>query len=250
MRREGRASAGPDALVLDGVSRRYPGGTVALHPVDLVLPRGRFLAVVGRSGAGQSTLLRCAAGLEPPSGGTVRIGGTDLSSLRERQLTRFHRERVGFVFQSHGLVPSLSVTENVALPLLLGGTRPDQAGVVPRLLDAVGLAGRGDDRPEELSGGQRQRVAIARALVTGPEIVFADEPAGALDPVAAGEVLALLRQAVAVDGQTVVMATHDPVAAACADEVLFLDRGRVAGWMAHPRRAGVLEFLQGLDRAA
>ncbi|MFI0716351.1 ABC transporter ATP-binding protein [Streptomyces inhibens] len=236
----------PDALTLTGVGREYRRGVVALHPVDLAVPRGRFLAVMGPSGSGKSTLMQCAAGLDRPTAGTVRIGGTELSSLKEAALTRLRRERVGFVFQAHNLVPSLSVMENVALPLLLGG---DDAGERARRgLAAVGLGERGEAAPSELSGGQRQRVAIARALVTGPDIVFADEPTGSLDPATAQDVLALLRQAVDRDGHTVVMVTHDPVAAAWADAALFLVRGRVVDRLERPEAAQVHEIMRDLGR--
>ncbi|MGW9426925.1 ABC transporter ATP-binding protein [Streptomyces decoyicus] len=235
-----------DALTLEGVGREYRRGVAALHPVDLVVPRGRFLAVMGPSGSGKSTLLQCAAGLDRPTAGTVRIGGTDLSSLKEAALTRLRRERVGFVFQVHHLVPSLSVAENVALPLLLGGAAGEERA--RRGLAAVGLGERGGAAPSELSGGQRQRVAIARALVTEPDIVFADEPTGSLDPAAAQEVLALLRGAVDRDGHTVVMVTHDPVAAAWADEALFLVRGRVAGRLDRPEAGHVSRIMRDLGR--
>ncbi|MDT0546507.1 ABC transporter ATP-binding protein [Streptomyces lonegramiae] len=244
------AGAGPvaDALTLRGVSREYRRGVVALHPVDLTVPRGRFLAVMGPSGSGKSTLLQCAAGLDRPTAGTVRIGGTELASLKETALTRLRRERIGFVFQAHNLVPSLSVAENVALPLLLGGEQPDGRAV--RALAAVGLGERGEDRPTELSGGQRQRVAIARALVTEPDIVFADEPTGALDPATAQGVLALLRQAVDRGGHTVVMVTHDPAAAAWADEALFLARGRVVERLERPGADEVSRMMRDLGRDA
>ncbi|MEU6823769.1 ABC transporter ATP-binding protein [Streptomyces atriruber] len=243
-----RTSAGPDALTLDGVERSYRRGTTALAPVDLAVPRGRFLAVMGPSGSGKSTLLQCAAGLDRPTSGTVRIGGVDLGALGEAALTRLRRERVGFVFQAHNLVPSLSVLENVSLPLLLAGD-PD-AERAPRALAAVGLDGRADDRPAELSGGQQQRVAVARALVTAPDVVFADEPTGALDPATAQDVLALLRQAVDRDGHTVVMVTHDPVAAAWADEALFLAEGRVVTRLDRPGAAQVHGILRNLPRRA
>ncbi|REK90804.1 ABC transporter ATP-binding protein [Streptomyces inhibens] len=236
----------PDALTLAGVGREYRRGVVALHPVDLAVPRGRFLAVMGPSGSGKSTLMQCAAGLDRPTVGTVRIGGTELSSLKEAALTRLRRERVGFVFQAHNLVPSLSVVENVALPLLLGGDDADERA--RRGLAAVGLGERGEAAPSELSGGQRQRVAIARALVTGPDIVFADEPTGSLDPATAQDVLALLRQAVDRDGHTVVMVTHDPVAAAWADAALFLLRGRVVDRLERPETAQVHEIIRDLGR--
>ncbi|WP_327704089.1 ABC transporter ATP-binding protein [Streptomyces decoyicus] len=240
----GRGDLVSDALTLEGVGREYRRQVAALHPVDLVVPRGRFLAVMGPSGSGKSTLLQCAAGLDRPTAGTVRIGGTDLSSLKEAALTRLRRERVGFVFQVHNLVPSLSVAENVALPLLLGGVAGEER--VRRGLAAVGLGERGGAAPSELSGGQRQRVAIARALVTEPDIVFADEPTGSLDPATAQDVLALLRGAVDGGGHTVVMVTHDPVAAAWADEALFLVRGRVAGRLDRPEAGHVRRIMRDL----
>ncbi|KUL45552.1 ABC transporter ATP-binding protein [Streptomyces violaceusniger] len=232
------------ALALDGVTREYRPGGVALHPIHLTVPRGRFLAVMGPSGCGKSTLLQCAAGLDRPTAGTVRIGGTQLSSLNEAALTRLRRERIGFVFQAHHLVPSLSVAENVALPLMLGGESPGDRHL--RALAAVGLGDRGGAVPAELSGGQCQRVAIARALVTTPDIVFADEPTGALDPAAAEEALTLLRQAVDRDGHTVVMVTHDPFAAAWADEALFLMRGKLVWRQERPEAAGIRRVLKEL----
>ncbi|WP_078854669.1 ABC transporter ATP-binding protein [Streptomyces sp. NRRL F-5135] len=252
----GRAGAGPasgtrspaGALVLEGVHREYKRGVPALRPLDLTVPSGRFLAVMGPSGCGKSTLLQCAAGLDRPTGGTVRIGGTDLSSLSETRLTRLRRERLGFVFQAHNLVPSLSVLENVVLPLMLGGTAAGDELRARDALAAVGLAERAGASPAELSGGQSQRVAIARALVTRPDIVFADEPTGALDPATAQEVLALLRRAVDRDGHTVVMVTHDPVAAARADEILFLERGRVVDCLEGADPDQVRRFMGALGR--
>ncbi|MEV8014782.1 ABC transporter ATP-binding protein [Streptomyces sp. NPDC086554] len=244
----GERVAAPDALTLDGVSRSYRRGTVALEALELAVPRGRFLAVMGPSGSGKSTLLQCAAGLDRPSSGTVRIGDVDIGSLNEAALTRLRRERVGFVFQAHNLVPSLSVGENVALPLLLGGTADD--GRVALGLAEVGLGDRADDRPTELSGGQQQRVAIARALVTRPEVIFADEPTGALDPGTAHDVLTLLRRAVDRDGHTVVMVTHDPTAAAWADEALFLADGRIATRLANPEPTQVHGIMRNLGRRA
>ncbi|WP_369144984.1 ABC transporter ATP-binding protein [Streptomyces sp. R44] len=240
------------ALALDGVSRVYGGGAPALDRVDLRVPRGRFLAVMGRSGSGKSTLLRCAAGLERPTAGRVRIGGTDLATLRPAGLTRLRRDRIGFVFQSLNLVSALNVRENVTLPLLLAGAREGTELDARALagLDAVGLADRAEDRPENLSGGQRQRVAIARALVNEPEVVFADEPTAALDPVTAAGVLALLRRAVDERGRTVVLVTHDPTAATWTDEAVFLERGRIVGRLDRPDEAGVREALGGLGEAA
>ncbi|MFD7970105.1 ABC transporter ATP-binding protein [Streptomyces clavifer] len=225
------------ALSLESVSRHYGRlgggrGTTALDTVSCAVPAGSFTAVVGPSGSGKSTFLQCAAGLDRPTSGTVRIGGTDLGPLSEAALTRLRRDRVGFVFQSHALnlVPSLSIEENVVLPLVLAGADPAGAGVLARgreLLTRVGLAGRGKDGPSTLSGGQQQRVAVARALVTEPDVIFADEPTASLDPESAALVMALLRDAVRVDGRTVVMVTHDPVAASWADTVLTMDGGRL-----------------------
>lgn len=231
-------------LVLEALSREYVPGTPALHPINLTLPKSHFLAIMGPSGCGKSTLLQCAAGLDRPTAGKVRLAGTDLSTLKEKSLTRLRRDRIGFVFQDHNLIESLTVKENVALPLLLAGTTAD----VTPALTAVGLADRPHALPSELSGGQRQRVAIARALVTEPEVVFADEPTGALDPGTADQILALLRQAVDQAGRTVVMVTHDPSAAAWSDEVLFLSRGRVAGRLDHPGPTEVRRVMTGLVR--
>ncbi|WP_327359034.1 ABC transporter ATP-binding protein [Streptomyces sp. NBC_01304] len=257
------------ALDLDAVSREYQQGVPALDAVSLTLPPGRMLAVMGRSGSGKSTLLQCAAGLDRPTSGTVRIAGTDLAGLKETSLTRLRRDRIGSVFQALNLVPSLSVLENAALPLLLAGGSPGSgsasgfasgsvSGSVSahegyeeralRALEAVGLADRAAEAPARLSGGQQQRVAIARALVNEPEVVFADEPTGALDPVTAAEVLALLRQAVDRSGHTVVMVTHDPAAAEWADEAVFLDRGRLVGSLVQPSAEEVRGALRGLGR--
>ncbi|MEE1737689.1 ABC transporter ATP-binding protein [Streptomyces sp. BE147] len=225
------------ALSLESVSRRYGrrgsgDEATALDTVSCVVPAGSFTAVVGPSGSGKSTFLQCAAGLDRPTSGTVRIGGTDLGSLSEAALTRLRRDRIGFVFQSHALnlVSSLSIEENVVLPLVLAGADPAGAEVLARgrhLLARVGLAGRGGDGPSTLSGGQQQRVAVARALVTEPDVIFADEPTASLDPESATLVLGLLRDAVRIDGRTVVMVTHDPVAASWADNVLTMDGGRL-----------------------
>ncbi|NSC20279.1 ABC transporter ATP-binding protein [Streptomyces albus subsp. chlorinus] len=229
----------PLALELDGVSRSHSTRRV-LHHVDLALPRGRFLAVMGRSGSGKSTLLACAAGLDRPTSGTVTLGGADVAALGEPERTRLRRERVGFVFQDLNLLPALTVRENVALPLLLderhvpGTPHTGPFGRADRALERVGLLDRADAPPAELSGGQRQRVAVARALVTAPELILADEPTGALDPVTAQEVLGLLRSTAAPDGPAVLMVTHDPVAAAVADRTLFLAEGRIAAVLERP----------------
>ncbi|MFF8710713.1 ABC transporter ATP-binding protein [Streptomyces sp. NPDC015184] len=224
------------ALSLESVSRRHGrrggGEVVALDGVSCTVPAGSFTAVVGPSGSGKSTFLQCAAGLDRPTSGTVRVAGTDLGSLSEAALTRLRRDRIGFVFQSHALnlVPSLTIEENVVLPLVLGGADPTDGRVLGRgreLLGRVGLAGHGGRGPATLSGGQQQRVAVARALVTEPDVIFADEPTASLDPESAALVLDLLRDAVRTEGRTVVMVTHDPVAAGRADTVLTMDGGRL-----------------------
>ncbi|MEV3923780.1 ABC transporter ATP-binding protein [Actinomadura coerulea] len=225
-----------DVVRFDAVRKVYGRSTntvTALDDVSIGLQRATFTAVMGPSGSGKSTFLQCAAGLDRPTSGTVRLDGVDLSTLGERALTRLRRRRVGFVFQSFNLLPALSVVDNVTLPLRLAGRRPEKAEV-DEVIERVGLAARRASRPGELSGGQQQRVAIARALITRPAVVFGDEPTGALDTRTASEVLMLLREAVQRAEQTVVMVTHDPVAAAHADRVLFLSDGRIAGSLDRP----------------
>ncbi|WP_151481581.1 ABC transporter ATP-binding protein [Streptomyces albicerus] len=217
------------AVELRGVRRQYGRGATAVHAlrgIDLALPRGSFTAVMGPSGSGKSTFLQCAAGLDRPSGGTVRLGGTEITGMSENKLTALRRARLGFVFQAFNLLPSLTVEQNVVLPMRLAGHRPDRRRAAA-VLAQVGLDGLARRRPGQLSGGQQQRVAIARALVTRPDVVFADEPTGALDTTTAAEVLGLLRQAVDGLDATVVMVTHDPTAAAWADRVLFLADGSI-----------------------
>ncbi|MFE0685724.1 ABC transporter ATP-binding protein [Streptomyces sp. NPDC058961] len=218
------------AVELRDVRRQYGRGATAVHAlrgIDVALPRGSFTAVMGPSGCGKSTFLQCAAGLDRPTDGSVRLGGTEITGMSENRLTELRRSRLGFVFQAFNLLPSLTVEQNVLLPARLAGVRPDRRHAA-RLLAQVGLDGKGDRRPGELSGGQQQRVAIARALVTSPDVIFADEPTGALDTTTAAEVLSLLRAAVDTLGATVVMVTHDPTAAAHADQVLFLADGSIA----------------------
>ena len=195
--------------------------------------KGSFTAVMGPSGSGKSTLLHCAAGLDRPTSGSVLLAGRDLATMREIELTALRRDRIGFVFQAFNLLPSLNVEQNVALPLKLAGRRVEKE-LIRRVLIEVGLGDRRGHRPGELSGGQQQRVAIARALVTLPEVVFADEPTGALDTRSAREVLLLLQNAKNAAGQTIVMVTHDPVAASYADRVLFLADGRVVDELRAP----------------
>ncbi|MEU4985629.1 ABC transporter ATP-binding protein [Streptomyces sp. NPDC021969] len=233
---------------LDSVTRFYGGPknrVTALDNVSISLERGTFTAVMGPSGAGKSTFLHCAAGLDRPTSGSVHLDGVDLASLREKALTKFRRERIGFVFQAFNLLPALSVVDNVTLPLRLSGTRPKKA-LVDEVLEQVGLSSRRRSRPGELSGGQQQRVAIARALVTQPAVIYGDEPTGALDTRTAAEVLTLLRQSVDVARQTIVMVTHDPVAAAYADRVVFLADGRLIGTLEGPTVEQVTEQMQSL----
>jgi putative ABC transport system ATP-binding protein len=226
-----------EAMVrLDEVVRRFGQGPTEVRALDGVSTRigaGTFVAVMGASGSGKSTFLQCVAGLDRPDTGTVHVAGRQLGGMREAALTRFRRQSVGFVFQSYNLLSALSVRQNVALPLRLGA-RAGQGADVDRVLAAVGLDGLAGRPVAELSGGQQQRVALARALVIGPQVVFADEPTGALDPTTAAGVLALLRQSVTDLGTTVVMVTHDPVAAQWSDRVLLLDRGRLVADLPTP----------------
>ncbi|MBT2466708.1 ABC transporter ATP-binding protein [Streptomyces sp. ISL-66] len=239
------------AVELRGVRRRYGRGSAAVHAlrgIDLSLPRGSFTAVMGPSGSGKSTFLQCAAGLDLPTEGSVRLGGTEITGMNENQLTQLRRGRLGFVFQAFNLLPSLTVEQNVLLPLRLAGGRAAAQGQerAAELLARVGLEGKGRRRPAELSGGQQQRVAIARALVTRPDVVFADEPTGALDTTTAAEVLGLLRTAVDTLGATVVMVTHDPAAAAHADQVLFLADGLIADRLPRSSTATIAARMTGL----
>ncbi|WP_281903912.1 ABC transporter ATP-binding protein [Phytohabitans aurantiacus] len=203
-----------------------PTRVTALDGVTVGFDSGTFTAVMGPSGSGKSTLLHCAAGLDRPVEGTVTIEGTLLNALDETALTRLRRDRIGFVFQAYNLVSSLTAAQNVALPVRLAGRRPDPDQVAAALA-AVGLAGRAGHRPSQLSGGEQQRVALARALLRRPAVVFADEPTGALDSATSRQVLDILRGLVDRDGQTVVMVTHDPMAAGYADRVLILADGRL-----------------------
>jgi putative ABC transport system ATP-binding protein len=238
------------AVALRDVRKVYgrgEGAVVALDDVSAALFPGSFTAIMGPSGSGKSTFLNVAAGLDRPTSGNVALGGTDLEHLSERRLTILRRERIGFVFQAFNLLPSLTVAQNIALPLRLDGRRLRRSAI-REIAARVGLDRRLGDRPAQLSGGQQQRVAIARALITRPEVVFADEPTGALDTSTGHEVLALLREVVSEDGHTVVMVTHDPVAAAYADRVMLLADGRVAGTLDAPSASQVAECLARLGR--
>ncbi|MFF5260966.1 ABC transporter ATP-binding protein [Actinomadura viridis] len=245
MARRGRVEPSGEALRLEGVRKVYGGGdnqVTALDGVSLSLPTGSFTAVMGPSGSGKSTLLQCAAGLDRPTEGRVHVAGAELDGGSEAALTRFRRERIGFVFQHFNLLPTLTVMQNVTLPMKLAGRRADRARA-REILARVGLGDRLGHLPSELSGGQQQRVAIARALVTEPAVVFGDEPTGALDTRSAREVLALLQEAVRLYGRTVVMVTHDPVAASFADSVLFLADGRLVGHLPAPTAEAVAERM-------
>jgi putative ABC transport system ATP-binding protein len=225
------------AARLDGVTKTY-GAVRALDDLSVAFAARTFTAVMGPSGSGKSTLVQIAAGLERPSCGGVELAGHDLAGMSETEITRLRRDRAGFVFQAFNLLPTLTVAENVELPLRLAGRRPESLRT-RAILDRVGLGGRLRDRPHELSGGQRQRVAIARALIGDPAITFADEPTGALDIRSAAEVLELLRET----GGTVVMVTHDPVAASYADRVVFLADGRIVDALDDPSAERVAERL-------
>ncbi|WP_405995113.1 ABC transporter ATP-binding protein [Streptomyces sp. NBC_00986] len=236
------------ARVADAVKVYGVGDTAvrALDGVSVDFPAGRFTAIMGPSGSGKSTLMHCAAGLDTLTTGAAYIGDTELGTLDDRRLTLLRRDRVGFVFQAFNLVPTLTVAENITLPLDLSGTRGDREWI-DALVDVVGLRDRLHHRPSELSGGQQQRVAVARAFAGRPEVVFADEPTGNLDSRSGGEVLGLLRRAVAQTDRTVVMVTHDPVAAAHADEVVFLADGRLVDRMEAPTAEKVLDRLKAFE---
>jgi putative ABC transport system ATP-binding protein len=240
-----QANETQDVVRLTDVRKTYGGrrtSVTALDGVTIAFPRASFTAVMGPSGSGKSTFLHCAAGLDRPTSGSVLLEDEELSTLSEVDLTRLRRERVGFIFQAFNLLPAFSVQDNVTLPLRLAGRRV-KADTVDRVLSQVGLADRRKHLPGELSGGQQQRVAIARALITKPAVVFADEPTGALDTRTAREVLNLLRASVDQAGQTVVMVTHDPVAAAYADRVVFLADGRLVGELVRPTAEAVAERM-------
>lgn len=234
------------AVSARGLVRTYGGGDAAVHAlrgIDLDVARGTFTAVMGPSGSGKSTLVHCLAALDRPDAGEVVLDGVALGGLDDARLSRLRGARVGFVFQAFNLVPVLTAEENVRLPLLLGGARVDEAWFT-EVVDRLGLGDRLSHRPHELSGGQQQRVAVARALLSRPAVVFADEPTGNLDTVTGHEVLDVLREAVRGGGQTVVMVTHDPVAASWADRVVVLSDGRVAGTLdGHPDAAAVTDAL-------
>jgi|SRR6266487_3857039 putative ABC transport system ATP-binding protein len=217
----------------------------ALDGVTVEFPSKRFSAIMGPSGSGKSTLMHCLAGLDAPTSGTVLLGDVELGGLSDRALTLLRRERVGFVFQAFNLVPTLTALENITLPMTLAGVKPDQAWV-DTVIDTMGLRDRLSHQPAQLSGGQQQRVAIARALASWPQVTFADEPTGNLDSKSGAELLGFLRRAVDELGHTVVMVTHDPVAAGQADSVVFLADGRIVGRLDDPTPQRVLDRMKAL----
>jgi putative ABC transport system ATP-binding protein len=219
---------------------------VAVDDITVSFPRGQFTAIMGPSGSGKSTLMHVMAGLDTSTGGRTWIGDTELGELDDNALTRLRRDQVGFIFQAFNLVPTLTALENIKLPLDIAGRKPDQAWL-EQVIDTVALRDRLDHRPAELSGGQQQRVACARALASRPEIIFADEPTGNLDSRAGADLLAFLRKSVHSLGQTIVMVSHDPVAASYADRVLFLADGRIVDEMDQPTAARVLERMAAFD---
>ena len=230
------------------LTRRYGAGETAvdaLRGISLDVPKGQLTAVMGPSGSGKSTLMHILAGLDKPTSGEVSIAGTAISKLNDTDLTKLRREHIGFVFQFFNLLPMLSAEENVLLPLSIAGEKPDRKWI-DQLLDRMGLADRRKHRPAELSGGQQQRVAIGRALVSRPTIVFADEPTGNLDSATSGEILDLLRQSVDAYGQTTMMVTHEPVAAAIADRILFLDDGLIVKELGRSQAHDVIAVMEEL----
>jgi putative ABC transport system ATP-binding protein len=242
------SSGGAAARVTDLVKTYGTGAAEvrALDGVTLDIETGVFTAIMGPSGSGKSTLMHCCAALDTPTSGQVMIGDQELGRLGDKALTRLRRDQIGFVFQSFNLVPTLTAEENILLPLSIARRKPDQEWY-DGVLDAVAIRDRLGHRPNQLSGGQQQRVAVARALASRPTIVFADEPTGNLDSQSGAEVLGLLRRTVDEFGQTIVMVTHDPVAAAHTDRIVFLGDGRVVGEMREPTRERVLEQMAALD---
>ena len=217
----------------------------ALRDVSVDFYEGQFTAIMGPSGSGKSTLMHCIAGLDELSSGSAIIDGTDLSTLKDKELTELRREKIGFVFQSFNLVPTLTADENIRLPLMLGNNKGDETWI-QKVIDTVHLQDRLTHRPSELSGGQQQRVAVARALASQPRIIFADEPTGNLDSITGAEILTFMRKAVDDLGQTIVMVTHDPVAAAYADRIIFLADGHIVNEMTEPTADRVLDLMKSI----
>ncbi|MFF6778430.1 ABC transporter ATP-binding protein [Streptomyces sp. NPDC012637] len=247
----GRAAGGRTAVAARArqVVKAYGSGetrVVALDHVDVDIARGQFTAIMGPSGSGKSTLMHCLAGLDTVTAGQIFLDETEITALKDKKLTRLRRDRIGFVFQAFNLLPTLDALENITLPMDIAGRKPDQEWL-RRVVETVGLGGRLGHRPNQLSGGQQQRVAVARALAARPEIIFGDEPTGNLDSRAGAEVLGFLRQSVDELGQTIVMVTHDPVAASYADRVLYLADGRIVDEMHRPTAEAVLDRMKDFD---
>nr|WP_233616103.1 ABC transporter ATP-binding protein [Actinomadura harenae] len=241
-------TAEPPAVVATEVSKVYGSGDAAVHAlrgVSVGFARGAFTAIMGPSGSGKSTLMHCLAGLDTVSGGQVMLGDAELTAMNDKQLTLLRRDRIGFIFQAFNLLPTLTAEQNILLPLELSGRRLDRAWF-DQVIDVVGLRERLGHRPNELSGGQQQRVACARALVSRPEVIFADEPTGNLDSRSGAEVLGFLRASVREMGRTIVMVTHDPVAASYADRVVFLRDGQIVTELYQPTPDTVLDRLKSL----
>ena len=238
------------AITLSDVKKQYGSGPNAVHALRGVshnFSTATFTAIMGPSGSGKSTLLQCAAGLERPTSGVITIGEQAIGQLSETDMTKLRRDHIGFVFQSFNLMPSLTASQNVALPLRIAGKRPGKEEIAD-ILGQVGLGERANHLPSQLSGGQQQRVAIARALAAKPQVLFADEPTGALDSKAGKDILQLLRQVVNAGKQTIIMVTHDPVAASYADSVIFLSDGQLVGSLKNPTRDSVAKYITTLER--
>ncbi|GAA2829540.1 ABC transporter ATP-binding protein [Nonomuraea rubra] len=240
----------PPAVVATDLTKVYGQGDAEVHAlrgaVNVSFATGAFTAIMGPSGSGKSTLMHCLAGLDAATSGTVHIGDVELTGLTDKQLTLLRRERIGFIFQAFNLLPTLTAEQNIRLPLDIAGRQPDQL-LFDRVIETVGLRDRLSHRPTELSGGQQQRVAVARALISKPQVIFADEPTGNLDSRSGAEVLSFLRTSVRELGQTIVMVTHDPVAASYADRVVFLRDGELVTELAAPTPQSVLDTLVRLE---
>jgi putative ABC transport system ATP-binding protein len=237
------------AIAAVDVRKVYGSGetaVVALAGISLDVPQGQFAAVMGPSGSGKSTLMHCLAGLDSVTSGSIELDGTEITELSDNKLTQLRREQVGFIFQSFNLIPTLNALENIRLPMDIAGQRPDQAWL-DTVIDTVGLRDRLTHRPSELSGGQQQRVAAARALASRPTIIFADEPTGNLDSKSGGEVLGFLRKSVDELGQTIVMVTHEAIAASYADRVIFLADGFLVDELFEPTPERVFDRMKSLD---
>ncbi|MCB5180365.1 ABC transporter ATP-binding protein [Streptomyces sp. SMC 277] len=248
-RHGGTGGAVPVAARARQVVKAYGSGetrVVALDHVDVDIHQGQFTAIMGPSGSGKSTLMHCLAGLDTVSSGQIHLADTEITGLKDKKLTQLRRDRIGFIFQAFNLLPTLNALENITLPMDIAGRKPDPEWL-NRVVETVGLSGRLRHRPTQLSGGQQQRVAVARALAARPAIIFGDEPTGNLDSRAGAEVLGFLRRSVDELGQTIVMVTHDPVAASYADRVLYLADGRIVDEMWNPTADQVLDRMKDFD---